>query len=118
MHPYAPREGVACRLSHPADLKLEADVPAGIWNLTKSYGTGQEACVLTITTSEHLFRVSQFFVGPAATRLAGFSLKGTMTCETPIRSEEHTSEPQSLLRISYAVFCLQKKSKHPHTTDL
>src|SRR3546814_16315385 len=82
MHPYAPREGVACRLSHPADLKLEADVPAGIWNLTKSYGTGQEACVLTITTSEHLFRVSQFFVGPAATRLAGFSLKGTMTCET------------------------------------
>src|SRR3546814_13492072 len=84
MHPYAPREGVACRLSHPADLKLEADVPAGIWNITKSYGTGQEACVLTITTSEHLFRVSQFFVGPAATRLAGFSLKVTIPCETPI----------------------------------
>src|SRR3546814_7092929 len=28
------------------------------------------------------------------------------------RSEEHTSELQSLMRISYAVFCLQKKSKH------
>src|SRR3546814_5027793 len=27
------------------------------------------------------------------------------------RSEEHTSELQSLMRISYAVFCLQKKSK-------
>src|SRR3546814_4658883 len=27
------------------------------------------------------------------------------------RSEEHTSELQSLLRISYAVFCLKKKSK-------
>src|SRR3546814_3803672 len=26
-----------------------------------------------------------------------------------IRSEEHTSEPQSLMRISYAVFCLKKK---------
>src|SRR3546814_6340901 len=26
--------------------------------------------------------------------------------EIPIRSEEHTSEPQSLMRISYAVFCL------------
>src|SRR3546814_3133143 len=49
MHPYAPREGVACRLSHPADLKL--------------------------------------------------------------RSEEHTSELQSLMRISYAVFCLKKKKK-------
>src|SRR3546814_4287496 len=31
------------------------------------------------------------------------------------RSEEHTSELQSLMRISYAVFCLQKKPKHLHT---
>src|SRR3546814_1352873 len=28
------------------------------------------------------------------------------------RSEEHTSELQSLMRISYAVFCLKKKNKH------
>src|SRR3546814_3405305 len=35
----------------------------------------------------------------------------------PSRSEEHTSELQSLMRISYAVFCLQKKkSKQQHTT--
>src|SRR3546814_4483948 len=30
------------------------------------------------------------------------------------RSEEHTSELQSLMRISYAVFCLKKKKKHSH----
>src|SRR3546814_1635365 len=29
-----------------------------------------------------------------------------------VRSEEHTSELQSLMRISYAVFCLKKKTKH------
>src|SRR3546814_1092131 len=29
-----------------------------------------------------------------------------------LRSEEHTSELQSLMRISYAVFCLKKKKKH------
>src|SRR3546814_8973275 len=29
-----------------------------------------------------------------------------------IRSEEHTSELQSLMRISYAVFCLKKKKHH------
>src|SRR3546814_8058144 len=29
--------------------------------------------------------------------------------QSPIRSEEHTSELQSLMRISYPVFCLQKK---------
>src|SRR3546814_9922238 len=32
------------------------------------------------------------------------------------RSEEHTSELQSLMRISYAVFCLKKKKKHRQTT--
>src|SRR3546814_10814444 len=31
-----------------------------------------------------------------------------------IRSEEHTSELQSLMRISYAVFCLKKKKKLNH----
>src|SRR3546814_7684030 len=33
------------------------------------------------------------------------------------RSEEHTSELQSLMRISYAVFCLKKKNKH-HTITI
>src|SRR3546814_10759236 len=38
----------------------------------------------------------------------------------PRRSEEHTSELQSLMRISYAVFCLKKKKNlqyKPHTTN-
>src|SRR3546814_4692263 len=49
-----------------------------------------------------------------ATRLAhalasGFGIhKGDRVA---IRSEEHTSELQSLMRISYAVFCLKKKKK-------
>src|SRR3546814_4502594 len=37
-----------------------------------------------------------------------------------LRSEEHTSELQSLMRISYAVFCLKKKkctTKHTFTSD-
>src|SRR3546814_2528023 len=34
------------------------------------------------------------------------------------RSEEHTSELQSLMRISYAVFCLKKKKKHNKTTSI
>src|SRR3546814_1315322 len=37
--------------------------------------------------------------------------------EAALRSEEHTSELQSLMRISYAVFCLKKKkkTKRPNT---
>src|SRR3546814_10518311 len=34
----------------------------------------------------------------------------------PARSEEHTSELQSLMRISYAVFCLKKKNTTQRTT--
>src|SRR3546814_9732016 len=38
--------------------------------------------------------------------------------DAELRSEEHTSELQSLMRISYAVFCLKKKKqqKHSHST--
>src|SRR3546814_5656299 len=37
-------------------------------------------------------------------------------CES-LRSEEHTSELQSLMRISYAVFCLKKKKTEPNRPE-
>src|SRR3546814_1903514 len=51
-------------------------------------------------------------------------LSGRMTSHMgsgqPHRSEEHTSELQSLMRISYAVFCLKKKHiiAKTHTADI
>src|SRR3546814_5761189 len=36
--------------------------------------------------------------------------EGDSIRDTALRSEEHTSELQSLMRISYAVFCLKKKN--------
>src|SRR3546814_1849184 len=60
---------------------------------------------------------SAISVGPAsamATRLAFWdSISRTLAAKVarPGRSEEHTSELQSLMRISYAVFCLKKKKK-------
>src|SRR3546814_8128273 len=52
-----------------------------------------------------------------ATAPAGRSNGGDRIFASPLRSEEHTSELQSLMRISYAVFCLKKKKKlnHIHT---
>src|SRR3546814_10528910 len=41
--------------------------------------------------------------------LTGNGLRATGRSEAAARSEEHTSELQSLMRISYAVFCLKKK---------
>src|SRR3546814_4907990 len=43
--------------------------------------------------------------------LAGHQI-GAFSAEKQDRSEEHTSELQSLMRISYAVFCLKKKKNH------
>src|SRR3546814_3628288 len=37
-----------------------------------------------------------------------------VACQNVGRSEEHTSELQSLMRISYAVFCLKKKTTKKH----
>src|SRR3546814_5133322 len=57
------------------------------------YGAGSLAGTVRLITNQ-----------PSSTK---FEAKGDAT----LRSEEHTSELQSLMRISYAVFCLQKK-KH------
>src|SRR3546814_2704466 len=48
-------------------------------------------------------------VGGREVGLAGERHDGGSVCE---RSEEHTSELQSLMRISYAVFCLKKKREN------
>src|SRR3546814_9947990 len=45
-----------------------------------------------------------------------YARKSFIAAELLTRSEEHTSELQSLMRISYAVFCLKKKiTKDTHT---
>src|SRR3546814_9976560 len=46
-------------------------------------------------------------------RLIDHLKAGRVKLNTVHRSEEHTSELQSLMRISYAVFCLKKKNPHP-----
>src|SRR3546814_2294647 len=45
---------------------------------------------------------------------ANIQKDGTYSVVPRMRSEEHTSELQSLMRISYAVFCLKKKKIKQH----
>src|SRR3546814_8161088 len=52
-------------------------------------------------------------VGRAVASVANLlDLRLAVVAGSVARSEEHTSELQSLMRISYAVFCLKKKNKH------
>src|SRR3546814_7617932 len=58
---------------------------------------------------------------PSATRAKGLPVAGSNTSsqrpgDASRRSEEHTSELQSLMRISYAVFCLKKKRTESYKT--
>src|SRR3546814_6541639 len=68
------------------------------------------------------FKVRMFFsdappsgtAAPAGARIAGYAgprRRILVTDDDPARSEEQTSELQSLMRNSYAVFCLKKKIK-------
>src|SRR3546814_7906321 len=68
----------------------------------------------TICCNSPRARRSRLTRGPSTDRrnkaLGSIAFMGTHLVDE--RSEEHTSELQSLMRISYAVFCLKKKKKH------
>src|SRR3546814_6510214 len=65
-----------------------------------------EVCIRSICNFEG------YWNNPEATKAAFFANGYFRTGD--LRSEEHTSELQSLMRISYAVFCLKKKKKNKH----
>src|SRR3546814_5000254 len=70
----------------------------------------------TSNADEHLDLSIRELIGRVG-RSAPTLLFHTYRCLTHVvltRSEEHTSELQSLMRISYAVFCLKKKKKQKH----
>src|SRR3546814_6331180 len=68
-----------------------------------------------------LFRSVRHIGAQHIALLAGMVALGHLEADTlarqcAIRSEEHTSELQSLMRISYAVFCLKKKKNKQERT--
>src|SRR3546814_4848196 len=68
-------------IAAPSKFALAAELPRAIWSITS-----------------HAFSREMLAAAP----------KGD---GRPVRSDEHTSELQSLMRISYAVFCLKKKKQ-------
>src|SRR3546814_9886334 len=97
-----------------SDAISEADLKAGRWDgaalalyLTDWSAPGELWLELARGELGTVEQEGQAFTaelrGPVA------MLDGPVAPETSPRSEEHTSELQSLMRISYAVFCLKKK---------
>src|SRR3546814_9597671 len=92
------------RLSHNRERSL-AGVPPLRWNAELASGAQEWADHLSSTGR---FEHSPNIPGrpPEGENIWG----GTPGVFRPERSEEHTSELQSLMRISYAVFCLKKNT--------
>src|SRR3546814_4366695 len=86
------------RLSTPPK---QARAPPAKWKARNSEDNRQQLHPIWNRMIEH---IRTFMIWDAPTRDRSGSV-----WRSGIRSEEHTSELQSLMRISYAVFCLKKK---------
>src|SRR3546814_2301377 len=89
-----------------------------VWCVSDITGHAEPWMTITLCRSDR--------IGTAATRMRTcrraaqhwsgrrwqVSVKRALATRLSMRSEEHTSELQSLMRISYAVFCLKNKNKH------
>src|SRR3546814_10192275 len=83
----------------------------------KRLSIGKKLAVISITLTAVLVALSTYMLYELKdTMIEGRKLKLRGLVESAVnvvnlyRSEEHTSELQSLMRISYAVFCLKKKT--------
>src|SRR3546814_1489089 len=76
---------------------------------------GAISCVAVFLGDFWLFCLGGAFLGGFGTHVALYRFAAAEVAGPAQRSEEHTSELQSLMRISYAVFCLKKKKTYtPH----
>src|SRR3546814_3869353 len=74
-------------------------------------GTGLAGASAAATMAELGYQVKAFTFHDSPRRAHSIAAQGGINAAKN-RSEEHTSELQTLLRISYAVFCLKKKQLH------
>src|SRR3546814_1921945 len=78
-----------------------------VWLTTSAVWMGAAAIILWLFMLGGMKR--QLVPGRWQMAVEGFTGFVSSMMPTNIRSEEHTSELQSLMRLSYAVFCLTKK---------
>src|SRR3546814_5820688 len=67
--------------------------------------------IALVTADRWLFNMNAAGLRASLGERFGIHHLERLDASTAFRSEEHTSELQSLMRISYAVFCLKKKNK-------
>src|SRR3546814_7366092 len=105
-------------MERPVDLAVDPDRP-------RRFGMGQgrsdgRQVALQLIACRNALKTVGIFLGDKAgcdlarteTRVLHHRRQKVDVVAQPLRSEEHTSELQSLMRISYAVFCLKKNKAY------
>src|SRR3546814_1684004 len=92
--------------SMPVSTKMRNDV-----HITESISAFDHINRAANINNFNLVRLISVFLGHRTRRI-----RIDIDLQPESRSEEHTSELQSLMRISYAVFCLKKKNKQSANT--
>src|SRR3546814_2088671 len=105
-----------CALPISSHRPRERSAPPGLRHTVAMAGRGQ-AVKTPVTQPPSPYRglCAELFPDRRSRAPGGSPAGPSLTCPPGFRSEEHTSELQSLIRISYAVFCLTKKT-HTHPT--
>src|SRR3546814_5436990 len=93
-----------------SDLGIRLSIGSLI-GLVTVFGISARNAILLLAHYEHLVcEEGALWNDELAWRGASERLRPVLMTALATRSEEHTSELQSLMRISYAVFCLKKKT--------
>src|SRR3546814_7540349 len=92
---------------HCGPLMVDAD------KMSKSLGNFRTIRQTIANADDLSDDVARYRVNPREAEMLRFFI-----VRNHYRSEEHTSELQSLMRISYAVFCLKKKNNTIHLTEV
>src|SRR3546814_2864354 len=96
-------------------MMLAEPAPVSVEQLDQNPSAGTLAPVEQVSRGDNSAFVDQKpTLGEKPENLPQLSTTDTEVTLGRVRSEEHTSELQSLMRISYAVFCLKKKKQLKH----
>src|SRR3546814_3011670 len=102
------RDAASCRLCGPA-------MPPYCWSAAMTFSPeGPYGTIVTGPPVEQANAAIILLHGRGQRAQAMLELARQLDLPSVARSEEHTSELQSLMRISYAVFCLKKKKPYQY----
>src|SRR3546814_6092033 len=102
-----------------ADISVAVSIPNGLITPVIVDAGGRSLSAIATAMKDLAARAREGKLQPheyqggtaSLSNLGMFGIRQFDAVINPPRSEEHTSELQSLMRISYAVFCLKKKTK-------